>query len=634
MNLRMNLKKILSILVIALVAIVAVGCKDKETETDEDNAVKQASKIYLQTNDAYLNDIPLPRFVQGNKEAKITWASSDITVVEVTEYEETDEKFELYFLGKVNLPEEQKAVTLTATITYKGEKATKKFNLKVGNSYEEMSIEDAKAAKDATRVKIAGTVVFVADTGYAIKDETGYMYMYTNTVKHGRKVGEKVVVRGETDIYNMMPQIANSASMVVGNEPVGYNPADEAEEATIAKLVSHDLKDKMFYTTMFKVTGKLRASTNTNSPYEIYSANNYDEYIGVSKYTSAASVDVMKKFIGKNVEATVIVYDNRNGNFSVLFQDVDPVEVPENLTDADKALVTYQKVAASFKDVVVTGNIALATTDEEHNATLEWTSSNETIISNTGVVVIPDEDTVVTLTVKVTVGVEVHTGTIELNVKKLTKSKVSALVAQTPSKASDPKVLVLFEGEVIAHQFKGYWVADETGAMLVYTNKANSETEPYPAIGTIVSVKGNLTTFGEANSFTSQVSPLDVKVVENGTNPTIIPAVTKTFEELLALNIDSYEDARNAGLELYGKYITITGKVDGSGNFWWIRGTEANHIFRLNNLYSNTGLVKDETVTITVLVRDFYFIDDTSSYNNYKQGTIGGVFFGTDAIQK
>ena len=39
------------------------------------------------------------------------------------------------------------------------------------------------------------------------------------------------------------------------------------------------------------------------------------------------------------------------------------------------------------------------------------------------------------------------------------------------------------------------------------------------------------------------------------------------------------------------------------------------------------------TITITVMVRDLYFINDPGTFNNYKAGTIGGIFFaGQDAI--
>lgn len=634
MNLRINFKKQILVLVVFVLAVFAVACGSSKDEA----AQEKAKKVYISTTEAYVEDIPLAKYVQGDKEAKITWTSNDTSIIEITEYDEGDPNKEMFYLGKVTVPEEQKSVTLTATVSYQDGTGSVKFVVKVGNNYVEKTVAEAKESDLGTLVKLEGTVVFTSGSGYVLKDSTGYIYMYGSN--HGRKVGEKVVVRGELAVYNSMIQLKNAGATVVGEEPAGFDPSDDAEVVEIKDLINHNYKDKMFYSKMFKVKGTLKESDNSNAPYEIASPYNPAEAIGITKYTSDESKDYIKKFIaahkdevGQVVEVTVVIYDYRSGAFSVLFPET-AVEGEVDYTTQQAVDTTLNELQDELSGQYVTGDLDLATTYTRFGTNVTWVSSHPEILANDGKVNMPNEDTKVTLTVSVEKDGKTATGTIEVTVKKLDVSKVEDILELTPKTRSE-KILVLVEGKVISYQYKGYWVADETGAILVYTGKTEKDS-PYPALGSMVSVKGGLTTYGEANSFTAQISPTEVTELTDATEPTIIAPVTKTFEELLALGVTSYDKAREVGMDYYGKFITITGKVrnDGNQNYWWIIGDEANEVFRLNNLYSNTGLTKDETITITVLVREIYFIDDTSDYNNYKQGTFGGVFVDETAIVK
>jgi hypothetical protein len=625
MSIRTNFKKFLVIAVLALITLVIVGCK-KKVEDVVNLATAQAEKIHLADADKIIADFPLPKFVQGNKDAKITWVSDKPEYVQITEYsaEQTDFDATLYYLAKVTLPNEKIAVNLTATVTVGEHVAIKKVELGVGNTYTELSVTNAKAADKGTLVKVDGTVIFVSDSGYAFKDETGFMYVYGSN--HGRKIGEKVVVRGATDVYNFMPQLSKAGAEKVGDEATGFDPATLAEEITLGDIIKHDPKDKNFFSKLLKISGVVRKTTNANVPYEIYNPFKLGEFVGVSKYTSASSLEILETNKGKYIEANVITYDNRDAKFNVLFPDVAPKVNELTYTDQNKADLSLEVLQMDLNGTIVTGNMDLKATVEAYGATIVWTSGNAAVIDNTGKVTMPESDTKVTLTIVSTFGDKTATGTVEVTVKKLSVSKINTLIDLTPAKVADAKPLVLIEGKVIGWQYNGYWVADETGAMLVFTGAVHSEAVPYPAVGSMITVKGSLATYADTNEFTVQISPQEVKA-STATAPTTIAPLTQTFADLIAYKVETRDKGKDAAKALYGKFITIQGKVRGSGNFWYIDSDVPGQFFRLNSLFANTGLEAGKVVKITVMVRDFYYIDDTSDYNNYKKGCFGGVFF-------
>ena len=622
MSLRTSLKRFFIVAVLAFVALVVVGC------VNNDEAKEFAEKIQLADVDEIKGTFPLPKYVQGNKETSVTWTSDKPNIILIEEFPTWDKSFDatLYFKAKVVLPEDAETVVkLTANVTFGKQKATREFDLTVvKNDYKTMTVAEAKVAKaKEDKVMVTGVVTFVGEGGYVLKDDTGSIYIYKGK---GVAIGDKMAVRGLADNYQKMPQVAFDSQEQV--DKVAFDQAAEAVTMELKDIPNHDNKDLAFYSKLVKVSGIVKPNTDANMPYKIVNPLNFDEFVLVNKYTSAKSIESLKANVEKYIEIIAVIYDNRNNVFNLILPDTFTGTV-FSYTDQQNADMALAALKEKWSGALVTGDVTLDAKVAAYGADVTWTSSDTAIFANDGKVNLPDNDTTITLTIVTSIPgkTATATGTVEITVKKLPPVKINTLIEKTPAKTDDPKITVVFEGVVIGHQYKGYWVADETGAILVFTNKVNSAEQPFPAIGKMLSVKGELTTFGEANSFTSQINPVDVKEI-TGTAPQVIAPVTMTFDQIFGLSIDTYAKAKDAGKTYYGKFITITGKVSGSGNFWQIvNESNPDQFFRLNNLAANTGLVKDQVVTITVMVRDFYFIDDTSTYNNFKKGVFGGVFF-------
>lgn len=443
---------------------------------------------------------------------------------------------------------------------------------------------------------------------------------------HGRKIGDKVVVRGRKDVYNNMPQLSGSTSEKLGEEK-DFDPYAELEEITLEEIMDHPVNDAHFYTKLYKIKGRINKTDDSNNPYHIVDPVNQKVFVGITKYTSNVSKDDIENYVGKYVEMVILIYSNYQGNYSVCYVENTAKETEIVYTEKQKVEITLQKMLSLLaKDKGLAWDIELPTTDSEFDATIKWESSNKDILTNDGKFTAPDKETTLELTVEVTVGKTTMEETIKLTAYNLPVTEIHDLIPMTPLKNDDEKPLVLIAGKVIGYQYNGYWIGDETGNVLVYSSNR-------PEIGEIVQVRGNLTAYKPNESFNMQINPIEYRVLKDAEEPTIIAPIEMTFEEIFALGVDSQEKAVEVAADYYGKLITISGKVRGSGNFWFIDGETEGQFFRLNNLQSNAGLVEGQEVTITVIVRDIYYVKDSSGYDNFLAGTFGGAFFNkTDIV--
>lgn len=626
---RTGFKKVWSIIVLAFIALVLVGCSDNQAKA-------KANKLYIPKHDAIAGSFALPKYVEGDTKAPVTWESSHPNIVSIgeipdwevpTEEDTMQPTPDLYYKATVVLPAEETVVTLKATVTYEGKKAVRNMEITVvADTYEAMTVEEAKAANLNTKVKLTGTVVYTSTKGYAIKDDTGYMYVYL--AEHGREIGDIVNVRGLTAVYNNMPQLSSSTAEQIGVEDEDFDPYADIEEITIDELNNHQSTDKGFYTTMYKIKGKILTSTDSSNPYRITDPIDSSKFVAVTKYSSTASLNDLKdNFVNKYVEMVIVIYSYAKNAYNVCYVEDTAEETEITYTEKQKADITLQKMVDLVKDEILTWDITLPTEDDEFDATVEWESSNTAILTNDGKFTAPNAETEIELTVTVTVGNTTVDETVKVKAVKLEVSKVNTLFDRTPLNSSDATPLVLVQGKVIGHQYRGYWVADETGAVLISSSVR-------PGLNEIVQVKGNLTAYKPNESFNMQIEQLGYRELEDAEEPTLISPVTMSIADIFALGVNSQATAKEVAKTYYGKLITITGKVRGSGNYWYIDGATTGQFFRLNNLESNAGLTQGDDVTITVMVRDIYYIDDASGYNNFKVGTFGGVFFSQTDIVK
>lgn len=436
-----NIKKFLSLLFVAVFALVLIGCGTPSGTSDEALLNEQADKIYLGDLSEVSNDIKLPKYAFGNKEFPVTWASSNTEVIEIKEFENDDK--DLYYQAYVTMALEETNVTLTATVTYKELSVTREFVATVladeFQGYDSIAAVKAKddKEKDVSKVKFSGTVAFVTGSGFGVTDGKDTMYCYGSG--HGRTVGEKVEVRGTWTYYNNMVQLASGSNVKVLGTDSSFNIANIAEEKALSEIfaIKAEAIDPVNSTRIFKT--KFAAKANAAGSYNTYrlvDPLDNTKTVDVSKYNDATTIEEVGKLAetGKFYEGIVIIYCSRSaasdGLWDVLYVPGSAKEVEITLTDAQKVAGIIGDLQGKFNGKSFDANLELPTTDANYGATITWASDKEDVISAEGVYTAPANKTEVKLTATVTLNSEVQT--VELTVTAKAAGKTVATLVTAP----------------------------------------------------------------------------------------------------------------------------------------------------------------------------------------------------------
>ena len=432
-----NIKKFLSLLFVAVFALVLIGCGTPSGSSDEALLNEQADKIYLGDLSEVSNDIKLPKYAFGNKEFPVTWASSNTEVIDVREFENDDK--DLYYQAYVTMALEETNVTLTATVTYKELSVTREFVATVladeFQGYDSIAAVKAKddKTKDVSKVKFSGTVAFVTESGFGVTDGKDTMYCYGSG--HGRTIGEKVEVRGTWSSYNGMVQIASGANVKVLGTDASFKLESLAEEKTLSEIavIKSSGDDPINSTRIFKVkfAAKEGASYSKNT-HKLVDPLDNSKAVDLSSYSASAALEEVKALAasGKFYEGIIIFYCCRSGVWDVLYVPGSAKEVEITLTDAQKVAGIIGDLQGKFNGKSFDANLELPTTDANYGATITWASDKEDVISAEGVYTAPANKTEVKLTATVKLNAEVQT--VELTVTAKAAGKTVATLVTAP----------------------------------------------------------------------------------------------------------------------------------------------------------------------------------------------------------
>lgn len=626
MEIKSILTKSIIVTILLVLAFGLIGCK-KNNEAE-----LIADKIVIPDQDNIDFTFSLPKVTA--EEAFITWESSNVGVITIMEYPEwdnTSNKENLY-KALVTMAAVETDVTLTATVVYGEQTATKDFAVQVmASSYVPLTIAQVQEAENNQRAFIVGTVVIGLENCLIVKDETGYLYIDDNSEDY--EVGDIVRVWGTRHAFNGLPQLNGTTSEKIDEEPAGYDPLATITGLSVDELAEHDAADVAFFGTPYYLSGIIKSNEDEYYPFLFTHPVDDTKVVRVTRHTAEVAKTELGTKLDSYNQALVVIYGYYQDEFSVLVVPDTLEEETYNYTTEEYLTLAIQALEDKYAGLEVNSDVTLDATIGVigHEASLTWVSQNTAVVANDGKVTLPDVETTVEFEVTLDIGGTTQIVTLEMVVQKFPVSPISSLVALTPDKASDPKPTVLIEGVVIGHQYKGYWVADETGAVLVWLNVAVQIGVNAPAVGTVVSLKGGLTTYGEANSFTTQIAPIGTYTVLEKAAPTTVAPTPLTFDTIFGLTVTTHAEAKAVAQTYYGKQFTITGTVVrmGSDNYWKIQDpTNAARWFRMNSLGSNVAIKAQDTktVTITIMVREIYFANDTSAYDNYRIGTFGGIY--------
>ncbi|MDD4212251.1 MAG: hypothetical protein PHY42_02495 [Bacilli bacterium] len=620
----MKIKHVLVIFMMGLVCLT--GCQKN------DEAKIYADKIEMSHLTEIIESFALPKRIDDV--ADVTWSSSHGDIIVISEYPEWEsgEGHNDYYKAWVTLPIKQTTVTLTATVLYGNQIARKTFDVRVWpNRYPYLSIEQAKELTPSKIVQIQGVVVAKFDSGFVLFDEIDYVFVKEENAQLA--VGDIVCVRGVRVSPQGVPQIDCDFYEKLDEKPDTFNPFTNINAITIEDLMTHDEKDSSFYGTLYQVSGIIVSESDGYYPYRFIHPIHQGTSIKVSYLTDDAGKQELRSAEDKYMSAIVMIFGYQEGEFNLLYipgtleENTYPYTTDDYLNMALESLEDKYNELNIYKDISLDATIGI----QGHEATITWTSKNHAILSNDGKVVSPLEETIVEMKVVLRIEEKTKEATINLIIKpKEITSDISSLIALTPEKSVDPMSRYVIEGVVVGHQDRGYWVADATGAILVWLGSVVT-SENAPEMGTFIRITGCLTTMGEASQFTVIFLPLSPHEILDNALPTLLEPIPITFDRIFGYNVGSKSDAKSVGLTYYGKQITITGTVVGtdSNNVWKIHDPlNPSRWILLTNLASSTRIkdLEEETITITLMVSKIYFTNDTS-HDDYHIGTFGGVYF-------
>ena len=544
-------------------------------------------------------NLTLPTNVDG---VTVSWASSNSAVVG------TD--------GKVNRPDADTQVTLTATLTKNAATGTKPFVVLV------LKKEAAVADSDKTAVSAAKTKLNI---GYAAGDSaetvTQKLTLPTNvdgvtvtwTSSHPAVVGtDGNVNRPDADtqvtLTAMLTKNAAKESKVftvtVPKKPNLSDPDTRAVETAKGKLdIGYASGDSAS-----QVTQKLTLPTNVDGVTVTW-ASSHPAVVGTDGTVSRPDADTQ-------VTLTAMLTKNAAKTKKALVVTV--------IRDMDKAAVAAAKTklnigyAAGDSAAKVTQNLTLPTNVD--GVTVTWTSSNPAVVGTDGTVSRPDADAKVMLTAMLTKNAAHERKVFTVTVKG---SAADWVAEQLSHAAVSPMEITKADYHITLSGTNISWTSGDT-AVIAVTNQ-NSGTYPVTPRSDIVRVtltaKAEKAGISDTRAFTVIVYPesYSLETLEHLKKISLPAEVDADFD--LPTTIDGLPGANIMWMSKNEQAIRIAGGSQKAIVMQDLRAVPVTLIATLND--NGKTAEKDFTVTVKKITEIRY----TSSYSQY---TITTVYTFTD----
>lgn len=344
------------------------------------------------------------------EDVPVTWVSSDESVMKNTG--------ELVPFGDV--PE--KAVTLTASITYDGVTRTKEitFLLKSVTTYE--SFVDALVDENKDEKLLVTGVSFFSPIKAGSATPGGYYIASADNeiaYVHGNppatlEEGKLYDVIFEVDIYYGTFQVKNPAFI---NERDGDLPEIIAHDMTLDDIVTMVKPEEQTYNQQYiRLTDVMVFVEDANDNYGTFLVNQ-DFEPGVTNRNDENSLmlyymsnmEVIRNLDGKRIDEIYVINNGYRTNNIVWYVNYigDGSDiVMAALTDEEAVLAAKEQLENEVPFKVINDD-DLTLTTEAFEASIDWTSSEATVIDPlTGEVTLQDDATEVTLTGTITRGEE------------------------------------------------------------------------------------------------------------------------------------------------------------------------------------------------------------------------------------
>lgn len=614
-------KMFVAICAVFTFALGLIGCVTTNPSTDptHEEKVEQATKDIATLLDKIFFSEPLLNSTTTNFELvkknsqfsniDINWSSSATDLIEVGTTV-TDNMVQ----ATVNRPGfddprvENGTVVVTLTVVASQQvddevvKDTKEFKFKVKavdaptfgsiRDIKTMILNDLKErnialnTNDSKGAKFCMTyarVLYIWSKSMVISDGTDSMVVYGDWANKC-KVGDLVMVKGNVYSYYGNIEFGSEISLDKVEEGTKLeNPITKEEYKKTSEIVLNEYVNQEIsvYTSLLtasqteakrvlNVEGLYGFSGGTYKLYakvlkedlgcgDKYALEDPNTGVKISIYhyatDGAEQTKEIDAFVGKYVYINCITIDRYSSNdvYRVLWDGTTPTDAPAPvLSDAQKLANAvdaikntnllpsyYNGQSFSYPEVTIDG------------VNVNWTSSVEGLVVDGKLVIV--EDGKVTLTATITCGELTEEVTLELNVLK-----EENVLTVAEYKAAELKTYATLKGLVSAIYARGFVLTDETGSILVYTNKAVSVK-----IGDYVKVRGVYGVYPEDSTCYQVGNPIAYEALEGTPSYTLAEAVEWTPEQLDA----AWAQVVAGTYNFAGPLVKMTVKVSVSGNY-------------------------------------------------------------------
>ncbi len=315
------------------------------------------------------DDIVLP--TEGRYGTTIVWVSSNTDVLAAD--------------GTLTEPTSNVTLKLTATVTLGDASEEREFIIYVQVVEGVVNVRLARELEKDADVVVEGLVTGIGEGRFVyVSDFDGttiHLFYYPEAMPEDVEVGDFVTVTGVIDVYNGLVQVKEGV-IVVESSDNEIPPALEFDK--IPEFTADDQGKRYNIDNLYvvSVSGRSMIVTDGEKEVTVYSDMNVE---AINTHLTTAvdkKVNLVNIHLGWFNKGQFLIYDESE-------------VVVEELTVSDQA---FLKLAAIELPEVVTEDITL---DFPDDSSITWLSSHPEIITIAGVVTVPEEATVVTLTAKI-----------------------------------------------------------------------------------------------------------------------------------------------------------------------------------------------------------------------------------------
>ncbi|HHW79973.1 MAG TPA: hypothetical protein GX742_04110 [Acholeplasmataceae bacterium] len=363
---------------------IVIGVDNKTDEEKYLDLIKDRLNIPLLFLEA--NTIELPTTLS---DVSISWKYKDLSDVN-NKYIDINE-------GLITTPldHEQLNVSLIATLNYDLYTVEKVFELTIGEG-SPITITEARNSSNNSQLKTKGVITSsfkIGNINYLFIEDNNLGIYVETTLIDNLNVGNEVIIKGYKNTKNGIPFLTDIYSVeVIGTKNIS---------APIIKL--NDLNNYLGRKVI--ISGFLNQNITNEKSFKLVSNDGFTQIV-IPDYVNIDEISNLE--LGTNIFLEGFVYNNNtiyllSNNELIIDETIDQEKI--------KSLVLNN---LTLPNGILEDNIILPTKDPLFNGSIEWLSSNDNVLTDTGIYTRPEEDTTVILYYEITINNIIINGSIEL----------------------------------------------------------------------------------------------------------------------------------------------------------------------------------------------------------------------------